>query len=429
MLLRSPIVFPVSDLPIFDGVVVVRHGRIQAVGPAHTFVTGGRDDVVELPGTALLPGMINAHTHLELSHLAGKIAKPDCFTDWLGAMIRSRVRTQLRPWRRWATRRSIRRGLKESVRAGVTLLGDVCATHLAPALFMTAPIRTVAFLEVLGLDPADADATGRELWALIEKGAHDHMRLGVSPHAPYSTSRELYEYCDLIARRLRCQLTTHLAETREEAEFCEKGTGPLRELIDSLGVLPRDWAPSGLTPTEQVESCGVFGRSILVAHANYVSDDDIGILRRSRSAVVYCPRSHAYFGHDEHPFRRLMEAGVTVALGTDSLASSPSLSILDEMRFLREQMPDLSNETILELGTLAGAAALRSERRLGSIEPGKRADLVALRLGADPDDDPHDALWHPATETVLSLCDGSIAYDPHRLIPHELRAEAAVRTD
>lgn len=426
MLLRCPLVFPVSGPPIRDGVVVVRNGRIQAVDPARTFATAGRDDLIELPGTALLPGLVNAHTHLELSGLAGRIPKPPSFAAWLRQMIAWRIRSRRWPWWRWNLKRALRRGLGMSIAAGTTLVGDVSASHQSPAVLGRAPIRSVAFLEVLGRDDDTAGEKGRQLWEAVQPGARDHMRLAVSPHAPYSTGRALYEFCDVIARRQPCQLATHLAESPEEIEFCTAGTGPLRELFDELGVMPEGWEPPGRRPIPLVASYGVFGRSILVAHANYVDDADVRVLRESGSAVVYCPRSHAYFGHEPHPLVALREAGVPVALGTDSLASAPSLSVLDEMRFLRESRPDLADELILELGTLGGATALRSERRLGTVEPHKRADLVVVELGAEPGENPYEALWHPDTRVVLSLVDGGVAHDPRRLVPRPLQAEAAV---
>jgi len=427
MLLRSSVVFRVSSVPIHDGAVVVRSGRIQAVDAADTFVTTGRDDVVNLPDMAILPGLVNAHTHLELSRLGGKWPRPACFTDWLRKMIGYNHGLRKWPWWRWQTRRSVRAGLAASVAAGTTLVGDISSTGLATDVLSSAAIRSIVFLEALGWDPTAVERTGKQLWSRIEPGPQGRMRRGVSPHAPYSTTASLYESCHTIADQLRCQLATHLSETPEELEFCQAGTGPLRELLDELAVLPEGWEPPGRSPVGYVESLGVFDRGILVAHGNYLADGDVAILKKSGSAVVYCPRSHDYFGHARHPFRELMEAGVTVALGTDSLASSPSLSILDEMRFLHGKYPDLPPVKVLELGTLAGATALRTERHVGTIEPGKRADLVAVKLGSDPSRDPYEALLHPDTRVMLVLCDGHVAYDPLHLVPDHLHEEAAAR--
>ena len=204
------------------------------------------------------------------------------------------------------------------------------------------------------------------------------LRVGLAPHAPYSTGLDVYREARREADQRGWPLSTHLHETPDEIAFTESGSGSLYDLIARYGLLPRGWRPAGLRPIPMLAEAGFFSGPVLAAHANYLTDEEIRILARSGSSVAWCPRSHAFFKHTDHPWRRLLTAGVNVCLGTDSLASSPSLSVLDEIRFIFGRHPDADARTLLQMGTLDGARSLGLEGELGDLAQGMRADFVVV---------------------------------------------------
>lgn len=214
----------------------------------------------------------------------------------------------------------------------------------------------------------------------------------LSPHAPYSTAPEVYREAIAYCRQRGLPICAHLSETREEAEFLATGTGPFRTLLEHRELWDGSFAPPGCSPVQYAESLGLLELQPLLAHVNYAGDEDIQLMAKRGCSVVYCPRTHRFFEHAPHRYRDMLGAGLNVCLGTDSLASSPSLSILDELRFLR-RLDDLSSDSLLlEMGTIRGARALGLESQLGSLEPGKRADFVVLPLTGSVSDKPTDAV-------------------------------------
>jgi cytosine/adenosine deaminase-related metal-dependent hydrolase len=204
----------------------------------------------------------------------------------------------------------------------------------------------------------------------------------------------------------------HLAESREEIEFLREGSGPFRELLESRGGYDPAARPRGSRPLDEMRVLSMAHRA-LVIHGNYLDDEEIEFLgrQRGRMAIVYCPRTHAWFRHAPYPLEKLLAAGAVVALGTDSRASSPDLSLLAEMRHVARTFPALDRATVLELGTLAGAWALGREGEIGTLEPGKLANLAAIRL---PDaapacgsaDDPHELLLDGGGEVFATWVRG-----------------------
>jgi cytosine/adenosine deaminase-related metal-dependent hydrolase len=175
-------------------------------------------------------------------------------------------------------------------------------------------------------------------------------------------------------------LATHLAETKAEIEFLENGTGEFVEFLKAVNVLPPGWLPPGLSPIRYLDKIGVLGPSSLLIHCNYLDEESIVRIKETQASVVYCPQSHAFFGHEEHPIRQLLNVGINVAIGTDSLASNSSLSMMDEMRFLFRKRKDLDSRDIIRASTINGARALNLGKVVGRLEPGYWADMAVLRL-------------------------------------------------
>jgi cytosine/adenosine deaminase-related metal-dependent hydrolase len=361
-------VFPVDAPPLERGVVTVSAGRIAAVGRA-----GDRPADVDFGEAAIIPGLVNAHTHLDLTGLRGQAPPTSDFTGWLRQVIafrrgRSPEQVQI----------DIREGLSECVRFGTTLLGDISGDGGSWDALADAPLRAVVYREFLGLPVDRASAAWQRFddW-LTSRASTPTCRPGASPHAPYSARSSLF----IAAATRGCPVATHLAESAAEMELLADHRGPFLQFLQDLGV----WAPDGLAEgTDHVLRLLAGVSPALIVHGNYLPPDTS---LPANASLVYCPRTHAAFGHPPHPFGEFLTRGVRVALGTDSLASNPDLDLLAEARFLHDRYPDLPGPTLLRMATLSGAEALGWSDETGSLTPGKSADLAVVPLddrGGEP---------------------------------------------
>jgi len=401
-----------ADLVINDHFEIVSGCEVGVTGSkiSSIGVASAPGTCIRLPGTVLVPGLLNAHTHLELTYLKGKLKPTPHFAEWLKALVRKRFF-----WGKGKFLRSARAGAQLCLESGTTTVGDITSTLDSPSVLVDVPIRKVVFLEAIGPDPAKAkQATDRITTALERERADRLLQLGLSPHAPYSACAEVYEWCAATASQRELLLATHLAETREELDFLEEGKGALFDVMARHGLLPAGWEPPGCTPVEYVDRLGVLSERTILVHCNYVTSSDVERIARSGASVVYCPRSHHFFGHSDHPFRRLMERGVNVALGTDSLASNTSLSMLDEMRFVCEQSPDVEPKTVWRMATVAAAKALGLEGQVGTISVGKEADMVGLKLKPGSTVRTVGDVLRATNEVSFVMIGGTVALDRNR---------------
>jgi cytosine/adenosine deaminase-related metal-dependent hydrolase len=393
-------VFPADAPPLERGKVTVRGDRIAAVN-AH----GVRSADIDLGNAALLPGLVNAHTHLDLSGLRGRCPPTPDFTAWLRGVIRHR-RAQTPE----AIACDIREALQECCRCGVTLIGDIAGAGTNPADLIDTSLRTVVLREVLGLSEeraqrawedivATKDLLGKPTW--WQGNEFTGSRSGLSPHAPYSVHSWLFRRIAARAQNERFPVAIHLAETREELQLLEKHEGPFVSFLSELGV----WHPQGLcsNPAEILAAYSGAG-PVLLVHGNYL---DASEPIPPNATVVYCPRTHAAFGHASHPFREFLARGVRVALGTDSLASNPDLDILAEARFVCGKYPDVAGAALLRMITLGGAEALGWADEAGSLTPGKSADLVVVPLPAKETDDPYRLVFESSLPVQKTLFRGA----------------------
>jgi len=392
--LRARYVFPVTSQPIPHGVVTIEDGRIVEVGDR------AGANVTDLGNVAILPGMVNTHTHLEFSDLPTPLGQPGIrLIDWIGRLLEHRRQ----PGR--SLERSARMGLDESARCGSAAVGEIAQPGWPDELFRRAPLSSVVFLEQIApFAERTAAAFESACRHLDAAEASSPWRPGLSPHAPYSVHPELLAKLVALSAAREVPLAMHLAESREEIEFLRFGRGPFGDFLGRV----EGWDPSAFAPGRRaldVLYALAAAYRTLVIHGNYLDAEEIAFLagHTDRMTVVYCPRSHAFFGHAPYPLLRLLEAGVPVALGTDSRASSPDLSVLAEMRFVAGRWPALPGKSVLELGTLAGSRALGLEREMGSIEPGKLARLAIVALPDRQSADPHDLLFDSAEPVVQTL--------------------------
>lgn len=401
---RARWVLPIESPPIENGAIVVEHDRIAAVGPAgellgvqhcsresvapasrrcsHRRDAGATepDDtagagVHDLGDSILLPGFINAHSHLELSCYRGML-QPAPLWSWFEQLMELIYGpTGPRPGRE-----SVLAGAAESLSAGVTCIGDISRTGVHIEALRASPIRKVCFLELISgamFPPNDVPSLEAMLDRMIRLAEPGKLWVGISPHTLYTVPRDDLVACAALVERRHVPLTIHLAETMEEVEWLAHGGGLLAKLLADWDLPCRHGTARG-SPVAFIERVGVLALAPLLAHVNYVADDDLALLARSSASVVWCPRSHRFFGHTAHRWRDMLAAGVNVCVGTDSLASNQTLSILDELRFVHRQSPDVPAETILEMGTINGANGLGLADGIGSLRPGKLADFVAV---------------------------------------------------
>lgn len=389
--LKAAWVIPVDRPPIENGLLEVVEGIITAVRIAER-----HDVATDLGNVAILPGLVNTHTHLEFSLLEQPFEPALPFTDW----IRSLVAYRRREFMESTTVQSdaLNAGANESELSGTTLLGEIATAGWSETSLPTTAPRVIAFRELIGLQPE----TVAEQLELAEEWLR-RSSVGLSPHAPYSVAPALLARSVELAKRFGAPVAMHLAETREELEFLAEGRGPFVEMLKSFGAWPEGGLPIGRRPLDILRVLADAPRA-LVVHGNYLADDEIEfIAARPQMSVVYCPRTHEFFGHEPHPWRQLLAKGANVALGTDGRGSNPDLSLWNELVFLRERFPDVAPSTLLELGTLAGARALGCEQDCGTITVGKRADLIAVSLNdAVPSLDPLECLFTKANPTGLA---------------------------
>lgn len=352
---------PVCSPTIRDGIVSFVGDRLNYVG-----LPDGRPIDAHFGSSIILPGLVNAHTHLDLTGAAGKTPPRLSFIDWLKSVIEFR---KTRP----DVSNDLQHGAELCLQSGTTLIGDIAGTPLSIQAIPNSPLRRVAFFELLGLNPERGEQ------AFTAWRAAGFIPAG--PHAPYSFHKS---GLDKVIQHAPL-LSIHLAESREEQKLLEHHTGPFVEFLKSLGV----WYPDGLANSwndilKRLDAC-----PSLVVHGNYLEPSTPF---PKNATLVYCPRTHAAFGHPPHPFRQFLERGIRVVFGTDSLASNPDLSVLNEARFVAKQHPDFDLTTLLHMITDWSASALLRGDRCGSLAVDKNADLCIVELPRNHD--PLSALFH-----------------------------------
>lgn len=425
---RARYVLPVDAPPIRDGFVTLDGSRIVSVGPGPPGCAA-----LDLGDVAILPGLVNAHTHLEFSDLRSPLGAPSiALPAWIASVIAHRrqnaagdPQATAPPGSPASTAAStagelraaraavVDMGLAESLAAGVTTLAEIATGQWSSDPFDASPLDMTVFHELLspGADRIDDQLAAAD--ECLARAAGARWRAGLSPHAPYTVHWQLLERAVRKAQDAGLPLTMHLAESLEELELLAAGSGPLVQLLQDLNAWYPGAIPRGVRPLEYLEILAAAPRA-LVVHGNYLDDEEIRFLGQhaQHMSVVYCPRTHAYFGHGRWPLEELLAAGANVALGTDSRASNPDLSLLAELRFVARRYPQIPPAEILRIGTLRGAAALGLDSITGSITPGKRADLAIVALPGSPAADPYEALFAEDTPLVNTLCAGRWLADP-----------------
>ena len=424
-------VLPITQPPIENGTVVEDDGRITYVGP-RAKAPAGRD--YDLGDSILLPGLVNTHTHLELTAMRGFLEDLD-FADWIDKLRQSRndiLDTEL-------LFDSAKYGIIEGLEAGITTYADTCSSGRVLGAMQEIGVRGIMYQETFGPNPADTNAAIGALTNLLnvlEPQQTDLVRLGLSPHAPYTVSDDLYAATAKLAREKNLPLAMHIAESDAEEDIVVRGAGPFADRWRKRGFEVKKRARS---PIALLEKHDVLQPGSLLIHCVRVDDDDIKTIARHGCSVAHCPASNAKFGHGVAPLLPMIAAGILVGIGSDSVASNNRMDILDEARLAvlvhrgaTRKHDAFGAHQALALATIGGAQALGLDDRIGSLEVGKDADLAAFKIDiarTTPAGDPYSAAIFalPGRSADLVTVRGKVMVDRGRVVASEPRLTQRMR--
>jgi cytosine/adenosine deaminase-related metal-dependent hydrolase len=392
--------------------VTVSGNRIEAVGRWRD-ISAHSGRVVDLGEVILMPGLVNAHCHLDYTHMAGQLSSPKLFIDWLKLITATKSQ--------WSTAEysaSWLNGAQMLVRTGTSTVADIEAVpELLPEVWNATPLRVISLLEMIGITKRrPPEAVLREALEKIDALEHRRCFAGLSPHAPYSTVAPLLKSSADVSRRKGWLLCTHVAESQTEFDMFSEARGDMFEWLRRSG---REMSDCGFgSPIRHLERCGMLQKNLIVTHANYLARGDATLLARCHASVVHCPRSHEFFRHETFPLARLLRAGVNVCLGTDSLASvnkprrqAIELDMFAEMRLLANKHPSLSSRAILQMATINGARALARPGLIGELSNGGMPDIIALPFSRK-EGHATDAVLEHRAPLAASMIDGRWALPP-----------------
>jgi aminodeoxyfutalosine deaminase len=413
MILRARVILPVTAPPIEDGAVFISGNKIRAVVPFRDLRPHAKEKIHDLGEVILLPGLINAHCHLDYTDMAGELPPPKIFTDWIGSITAAKT-----GWSYSDYARSWLRGAHQLLKTGTTTVADIEAMpDLLPEVWNATPLRIFSFLEMTGiLSRRSPKAILREAVEKIDSLKHPRHRATLSPHAPYSTLPELLKFTAATARKRKWRVSTHIAESEQEFEMFQNARGKMHDWLKRNG---RDNSDCGHgSPVAHFARNKLLGENVLAIHVNYLARGDATLLAKNKTHVVHCPRSHDYFKHAKFERERLANAGVNICLGTDSLATTrktgkqkPELDMFAEMRALADADKKISPQEILEMATVNGARALGLTGKIGELSKNTFADLIVIPFTGKIANAPETLLAHSGSITA-SLIDGQWAIPP-----------------
>ncbi|MGH3072790.1 MAG: amidohydrolase family protein [Gaiellaceae bacterium] len=401
-ILSADWVLPVEAAPIENGAVAIEGGVIVAVGTAAELGEGER-----FPEAAIVPGFVNAHTHLEYAVYAG-FGDGQSFGPWITTHVERKRLLDSSDMEAIA-----RLGAAECLRSGVTTVGDLAFSGGSAHACADLGLRAIVYLEVFGREADDAMRRFVEKREYVAPALSELVRLGVSPHAPYTCSTDVYA----ASAALGLPVATHLNESADELAWLLRGEGPWEPFADMLVE------PDGRSGIRRLVAAGLLGADVVAAHCVKVDEEEIAMLARAGVAVAHCPRSNALLGCGVAPLEALRTAGLRVGVGTDGVSSVPSHDFFDELRTViasararSEDAGALSATDALALATIGGARALGLEEETGSLTVGKRADLAVVSLSGSPYlpwEDPAAAVVYGGSPAriLATLVDGQTRYE------------------
>jgi len=440
MLLQARYVLPVSAPFIEDGAVLVRDGEIADVGPRAELVQRyPGEEVRDFGQAALMPGFVDLHTHLEYAVFRGMVDDAP-YSQW---KLQVMQKESLLDEQDWAVSADL--GATEAVRSGITTIADITDTGVSLRSASTVGLRGVVYREVSTMDRSQVDAVMDAALGDVERwqaAASDRIAVGLAPHSPYSCHPKLFEAVAQAAHELGLPVAMHLAGSKDEHDFVKYGSSLLgQDYREASGWSSIGWLPTGVSPVRYVYQWGILEvPRMLAVHCVHLDDGDVEILAKTGVSVAYCPRCNLKLGMGIAPLQELVEAGVLVGIGTDSPASNSTMDFFDEMRIGLLVQRGLAGETkfypaerFVRMATLDGARALGIDDLVGSLEPGKRADIVAVDLSRShqvPTRDPYGAVVHTANQddVLMTMIDGEVVFD-RSSVETEAFADLAARAE
>lgn len=377
-------ILPISEPPIRDGWVAIDRGRVAAVGRRGPSGIGLQD--VDLGPVVVMPGLVNAHAHLELSYLRDEVPPASAFITWIRGVIAAR-RQRADP-NAPEILDAVDRAIDEAAAAGTAVIGDITNTLVTFGPLTRSPLAAIVFYELIrfnGANPSGfVEDASREIDALVPT---EFVRATLAAHAPYSVA-------PLVLRAIRTAIdrnpfvpcSVHVSESLEEVEFIRTGGGPLRALLEQLGSWDPAWVPPKASPVQFLDDTGFLDSRVLAVHGVQATAADLALLSARGTTLVTCPRSNGHTGAGAPPISDFYASGVRVAVGTDSLASAPDLNVFAELATMRALAPQVPASALLDSATRQGAHALGFDADYGAIEPGKRARLLAVEIPPDAGD-------------------------------------------
>ena len=386
-------------VPVINGAIVISSGLIKDIGKADAIIKkypGHR--VVRTNHSLLMPGLVNAHVHLELPLLPDPI-RARCYTDWVLNLLSAK-----RHFTRHSYTSAAKQNIKAVIASGTTTVAEICSHNASPAVLSQSGLRAVIFQEIISMEQAPQRVTFPR-----RVRSTSLIRFGLSPHSPHTVSETVLKVLRSHADKNRLGICMHVAESRDELHLFQGKKSQLERLYAAAG-----WditlAPMARSSFELLRRIRILSPAFLAVHAVHVDDQDIALINKTRACIAHCPRSNREIGVGTMPLKKFLNARVTVGIGTDSLASSPSLNMWDEMRYAYEihRRSGVSAEDIFRLATIVGAKALGFDKEIGSLEPGKKADIIAVPLPNKNTGDLYCDVLRETKACIMSMVNGKI---------------------
>lgn len=402
VIIKADYILPIITPPIQNGAIYIKDGVIIECD-TDSKISSLDKRVMELKNVCLLPGFVNAHTHLELTNLKDKIPYRGSFIQWIREIIEAK-----KDWNEKNYIDSLKLGIKQLITSGTTTVADITTSGLSPQILSTSNLRCRIYKEITGFkSDMISQVIASQKQYLSNFQPTNLVDFGLAPHSSYSVNPKLLRELSNLANNNNLPLSIHIAEAKEEMEFLMKGEGDAVNLLKELNVWDNNWKPQGLTPVKYLNSLNMLNSNIIGVHLNYIDDEEIEILKEKRVGIVHCPKSHKFFKREDFPIQKLINKGIIIALGTDSLASNDTLNMLEEMKELKRRYKDLSAETILKLATINGAKVLKLDDKIGTLQSDKKADIIGIRLPNNLSKERlYDFIVEDGEEVIINIVDG-----------------------